>query len=140
MNEEMMVMEETTAVAVVDDAEIAELAEVNGVEVEGEVVESTETNGVNPVVAAGIGLGITGIVGGMTYLFLKKKRKNKAKANGETKKVKEDSTNKKPATEAELEEYLGKLAAEMKAANEELIKIKKDKEESEEEKKGNEEE
>ena len=29
MNEEMMVMEETTAVAVVDDAEIAELAEVN---------------------------------------------------------------------------------------------------------------
>lgn len=137
MNEEMMVMEETTAVAI-DDAEVTELATVEGVTVEGEVVEATETNGVNPVVAAGIGLGITGIVGGMTYLFLKKKRKNKAKANGETKKVKEDST-KKPATEAELEEYLGKLAAEMKAANEELIKIKKDKEESEEEKEGNEE-
>ena len=139
MNEEMMVMEETTAVAVVDDAEIAELAEVNGVEVEGEVVEATETNGVNPVVAAGIGLGVTGIVGGLTYLFLKKKRKNKAKTNGETKKVKEDST-KKPATEAELEEYLKKLAEEMKAANEELIKIKKNNEETEDEKKGNEEE
>lgn len=136
MNEEMMVMEETTAVAVVDDAEVTELAEVNGVEV-GEGVEAD--GGINPIVAAGVGLGITGLVGGLTYLLMRKKRNKKAKndKNDDGKKAKVTA---KPATEAELEEYLRKLADEMKAANEELIKIKKNNEETEEEKKGNEEE
>ena len=90
MNEEMITMEETTAVATVEDAEIAELAKVNGVEVSGEVVNVTDDSGINPVVAGAIGLGVTGVVGGLTYLFLKRK-KNKKSKNDKKDETKTDS-------------------------------------------------
>lgn len=124
MEETMIMNEETTAVVTVDDAEIAELAKVNGVEVSGEVVNVTEDGGINPVVAAGVGLGVTGIVGGLTYLFLKK-RKNK-KAKNDKVEPKADGTKAAvPATETELNEYLEKLIAETKAVNDKIMELKK---------------
>lgn len=134
MNEEMMVMEEETT-AVVEDAEITELATVEGVEV-GEVVETTN-DGVNPVVAAGIGLGITGLVGGLTYLFLKKKKRRLPKIDEGEPKSNGSSTNKKPTSEAELNEYLEKLLEETAEVNKRIMELKS--KESEDEKKGNEE-
>lgn len=123
MEETMIMNEETTAIVEVEDAEIAELAKVNGVEVNGEVV-STEDGGINPVVAAGVGLGVTGIVGGLTYLFLKK-RKNK-KAKNDKVEPKSEVKTATPATEAELNEYLEKLLAETAEVNKRIMELKKE--------------
>lgn len=131
MKDEMMVME-TTAVATVEDAEIAELAKVNGVEVGGEVVNVTDDSGINPVVAGAIGLGVTGVVGGLTYLFLKRK-KNKKSKNDKKDETKADTKTATPATEAELNEYLEKLIAETKAVNDKIMELKKKTEKNEEE-------
>ena len=129
MNEEMIMNEETTAIVEVEDAEIAELAKVNGVEVNGEVV-ATEDGGINPVVAGAIGLGVTGVVGGLTYLFLKRKKNKKAKNDKvETKSEVKTAT---PETEAELNEYLEKLLAETKAVNDKIMELKKKTEKNEE--------
>ena len=129
MNEEMMVMEETAVVAV--DEATAELATVDYDETGKVEVVTDDNGGINPIVAAGVGLGVTGIVGGLTYLFLKK-RKNKKCKNDKKDEPKTEGTTAKPATEEELEEYLRKLTDEMSAANAELLKVKALKKKSEE--------
>lgn len=130
---EEMVMNEVMEATVAENetAEVTDITTVNPEVVEGEVVTEAD-GGINPIVAAGVGLGITGIVGGITYMFMRKK-KNK-KANDKKDETKKANVTKKPATEEELTEYISKLAEEMKAANAELLKIKNKDEESEEEK------
>lgn len=134
--EEMVMNEVMEATAVETTEEVTDIAVIP--EVEGEVVTEAD-GGINPIVAAGVGLGITGIVGGITYMFMRKK-KNKNAKNDKKDETKKAKVTKKPTTEEELTEYIGKLAEEMKAANAELLKIKnKDEESEDEEKEGNEE-
>lgn len=127
--EEMVMNEVMEATAVETTEEVTDIAVIP--EVEGEVVTEAE-GGINSIVAAGVGLGITGIVGGITYMLMRKK-KNKNAKNDKKDETKKAKVTKKPATEEELTEYIGKLAEEMKAANAELLKIKNKDEESEEE-------
>lgn len=135
--EEMVMNEVMEATAVETTEEVTDIAVIP--EVEGEVVTEAE-GGINPIVAAGVGLGITGIVGGITYMLMRKKKNKNAKNDKNDKNDKKAKVTKKPATEEELTEYIGKLAEELKAANSELLKIKnKDEESEEEEKEGNEE-
>lgn len=129
MEETMIMNEETTAVATVEDAEIAELAKVNGVEVNGEVV-ATEDGGINPVVAGAIGLGVTGVVGGLTYLFLKRKKNKKAKNDKVEPKAEVKTAT--PETAQELNEYLEKLLAETAEVNKRIMELKKTEENEEE--------
>lgn len=124
--EETMIMD-TTAVEV---EEATELATVNE-EVNGEVVNVTEDGGINPVVAGAIGLGVTGVVGGLTYLFLKRKKNKKAK-NDKVEPKAEGTKTATPATESELNEYLEKLLAETAEVNKRIMELKS--KESEEEK------
>ena len=93
-------------------------------EVSGEVVNVTDDGGINPVVAGAIGLGVTGVVGGLTYLFLRKKSKKKSK-NGKVEPKAEGTKTAKPETEQELNEYLEKLIAETAAVNEKIMELKK---------------
>lgn len=138
MNEEMMVMEET-ATAAVDEA-TAELATVDYDETGKVEVVTDDNGGINPIVSGAIALGVTGIAGGLTYLFLKKRKNKKAKNDKKDEPKTEGSTTKKPATEEELEEYLRKLTDEMSAANAELLKVKALKKKSEEKEEDSEEE
>lgn len=123
---EEMIMD-TTAVEV--EEATTELATVNE-EVNGEVVVTDDNDGINPIVAAGVGLGVTGIVGGLTYLFLKK-RKNKKAKNDKKDKVKAEVKAAEPATEAELNEYLEKLIAETAEVNKRIMELKKTEENEE---------
>lgn len=125
--EETMIMD-TTAVEV--EEATTELATVNE-EVSGEVVDAANNGGINPIVAAGVGLGVTGIVGGLTYMFLKKRKKNK-KANDKKEEAKVDAKTATPATESELNEYLEKLLAETAEVNKRIMELKKTEEEKEE--------
>lgn len=125
--EETMIMD-TTAVEV---EETTELATVNE-EVNGEVVDVTEDGGINPIVAAGVGLGVTGIVGGLTYLFLKRKKNKKAK-NDKVEPKSKGTKAAEPATEAELNEYLEKLLAETAEVNKRIMELKKTDEDEEDE-------
>lgn len=122
--EETMIMD-TTAVEV--EEATTELATVNE-EVNGEVVNVTEDGGINPVVAGAIGLGVTGVVGGLTYLFLKRKKNKKAK-NDKVEPKTEGTKIATPETEAELNEYLEKLIAETKEVNNRIRALKKETEE-----------
>lgn len=121
--EETMIMDTT----VVEVEETTELATVNE-EVNGEVVDVTEDGGINPIVAAGVGLGVTGIVGGLTYLFLKRKKNKKAK-NDKVEPKSKGTKAAEPATEAELNEYLEKLLAETAEVNKRIMELKKTDEE-----------
>lgn len=128
--EETMIMD-TTAVEV--EEATAELATVDYDETGKVEVVTDDNGGINPIVAAGVGLGVTGIVGGLTYMFLKKRKNKKCKNDKKDEPKAEGTTAKKPESEEELNEYLEKLIAETAEVNKRIMELKKTTEEEKEE-------